>query len=94
MEGISSKSGRRDRRRRVSVNRRRSMGSDWGRIRRSRFRRKRKKTKRRKRGKRGVEKEEEKIKERSVGTQRGERKARKWRGKDLNEEATESGEDK
>lgn len=32
MEGISSKSGRRDRRRRVSVNRRRSMGSDWRRI--------------------------------------------------------------
>ena len=78
MEGISSKSGRRDRRRRVLVNRRRSMGSDWGRRRRrSRCRRKRKKTKRRKRGKRGVEKEEEKIKERSVGTQRGERKERK-----------------
>ena len=77
MEGISSKSGRRDRRRRVLVNRRRSMGSDWGRIRRSRCRGKRKKRKRRKRGNRGVEKEEEKIKEKSVETQRGERKEKK-----------------
>ena len=53
------------------------MGSDWGRIRRSRCRGKRKKRKRRKRGNRGVEKEEEKIKEKSVGTQRGERKEKK-----------------
>ena len=41
-----------------------------------------------------MEKEEEKIKERSVGTQRGERKERKWRGKDLNEEGAEPGKDK
>jgi len=41
----------------------------------------------------GKEKEEEKIKERRVRTQRGERKARKWEGEDLNEEGTESGED-
>ena len=93
VEGIGSKSGRRDRRRRVWVNRRRSMGSDWGRRRRSRCRRKRKKRKRRKRGKRRVEREEEKIKERIVETQRGERKARKWGGGDLVEEGAESGED-
>ena len=31
---------------------------------------------------------------RRVGTQRCERKARKWRGKDLNEEGAESGKDK
>ena len=41
-----------------------------------------------------MEKEEEKIKERRVGTQREERKERKWRGKDLNEEGAESGKDK
>ena len=29
-----------------------------------------------------------------MGTQRGERKERKWRGKDLNEEGAESGKDK
>ena len=69
------------------------MGSDWGRRRRSRCRRKRKKRKRRKRGKRRVEKEEEKIKERIVETQRGERKASKLGGGDLVEEGAESGED-
>ena len=29
-----------------------------------------------------------------MGTQRGKRKERKWRGKDLNEEGAESGKDK